>query len=128
MERALRKLGAPGVKDEGRLRAVLANCWAPLGFKCTQLDFKPIESSPYDKKLWEARYLRRSARSDGVHGYRFFYRLTRRPESEQQVAIILMLWAKKGSTTPKGVLDEAWKRYLEVEKQLVEETFLTEGE
>lgn len=120
---ALRDCGKAGAKDEGKLRAVLANCWALQGFKCTQLDFKPIEGQPYFKKLWEARYLK-TARNDGVHGYRLFYLLTRAPKvPEEQVVVVLMIWAKQGDSTPQEVLVEAWKRYLEVEALLLKGKF-----
>ena len=118
----LRTHGKSGCKDEGRLRAVIERCWATNGFNCTQLSYRPIEGKPYEKKLWEARYLR-SARSDGVHGYRIFYMLARDPKRNEQVVVLLMLFAKEGDTTPKAVLDRAWQRYKEVEKLILDGTF-----
>ena len=125
VEKELRDLAAlskSGKKDEARLRAVMEKCWAVMGFNCTQLNFRPIEGKPYEKKLWEARYLR-TARSDGVHGYRIFYRVARNPNTNREVAIVLMLFAKEGHTTPTSVLDEAWTRYMEVDELLARKCF-----
>jgi hypothetical protein len=119
-ERDLREIAAiskAARKDAVWIEAVLKNCWAQVGFDCSQLSFKPIEGKPYEKKLWEARY-RKTSRSDGVHGYRLFYLLTRDPKSGEQVVVLLMVWGKEGDTTPPAVLDKAWKRYLEVDDLL----------
>lgn len=114
---ALRAKGKAGRKDEARLRAAIS-AWGDHGFVAgLGLDFKPIEGKPYEKKMWEARYLK-TARSDGTHGYRIFYMVTRMPSGEE-AAILLGLWAKSGDHTPSEVLKEAWAVAEEV-RQLIE--------
>lgn len=103
---ALRQHGKGGRKDEAKLRAAIA-AWGDHGFvNGVGFDFLPIEGEPYNKKMWEARYLR-SARSDGTHGYRIFYVITRTSSAEQAV-ILLRLWAKSGKSTPASALQGPW--------------------
>lgn len=104
----LRKMREAGRKDSSWIARALAQ-WEAVGFKTTTLDFRPVEGKPYESKLWEARFLK-SARDDGVHGYRLFYVQTRRPSTGMQVVVLVMLWGKKGKNTPRSVFDEAWRR------------------
>lgn len=115
----LAALNSRAAKDEAKLRAALV-AWAQSGFGGGILDFKPIEGSPYFKKLWEARYLKTARKNEDVHGYRIFYILTRRPTTGNEVAVLLKLWAKSGPDTPKAILTEAWDYALEV-WQLIEQ-------
>lgn len=111
--------GKDGRKDEGRLRAAM-QAWAEQGFEGRfGLDFRPIEGKPYERKMWEARYLR-SARSDGVHGYRIFYTRTRHPKTGDEVAILLGVFAKEGDATPPAVLKRMWG-YCESVRKLIDD-------
>lgn len=118
---ALRAHGKAGKKDEAKLRAAL-DAWADHGFSLPMLDFKPIEGVPYNKKMWEARYLK-TARSDGVHGYRVFYVLHRNLVRKAEAVVLLRLWAKSGASTPKAILDEAWALAQKVEKLIALDKF-----
>lgn len=103
---ALRQMGREGKKHAARL-AIHMQKWASVGYRQPDV-FQPIEGRPYEGKLWEARYHMR--RPDGVHGYRIFYIKLRRPRSQIESAVLLMLWGKKGPKTPEWVFKEAWGR------------------
>ena len=94
-----------GKKDAARLRTAIRS-WERNGFAANQpIDFRRILDKRFgDGRMWEARF-EKTSRSDGVHGYRFFYIRIR----ETQV-VLVKVWGKAGSHTPDEVLREAWWR------------------
>lgn len=125
-EQELKELGrmkGPGCRRDAASVAAALERWQEVGFRrSSTFDFRPIEGRPFEPKLWEAR-LHRSARSDGVHGYRIFFVQTRRPSTNQQVVVLLMLWAKKGRETPPRILVEAWRRAERALEAIANRTF-----
>lgn len=114
---AIAKVSKAAAKDVVRLKAAL-EVWAEVGFAGGgQLDFRRIQGPPFYGKLWEARYLK-SGRSDGVHGYRVFYWCARHPTTDQEIVVLLKVWAKEGRDTPKAVYHEAWEYAQEVQELL----------
>lgn len=107
---ALRQMRSAGKKHAARL-AIHMKKWASAGFNQPGV-FQPIVGKPSEGKLWEARY--HMKRPDGVHGYRIFYIKLRRPDSQTESAVLLMLWGKKGPSTPEKILKEAWGRAQDV--------------
>lgn len=104
---ALLKLGHSGRKDFVTIAALLKK-WSENGyFALKTFNHEQIRAPKYQGRLWEARILK-TDRSDGTHGYRLFYIRERRPSAEQEVAVLLKLWAKTGPDTPDAILDEAW--------------------
>lgn len=114
---AIAKVSKAAASDVVKLKAAL-QVWAEVGFAGrAQLDFKSIKGRPYNGKLWEARYLK-TKRSDGVHGYRVFYVCARHPGTNQEIVVLLKVWAKSGADTPHWVFEEAWGYAQEVQNLL----------
>lgn len=105
--RALLALGKAGKKDFATITSYLEK-WKENGyFNLATFNHEQLKDPQFEGRLWEARLLK-SARSDGVHGYRIFYVRGQRPTTGQEVAILLMLWGKAGSETPPAILSQAW--------------------